>query len=217
LTDFFRPPPPPDEPVPEPSQPAWLGPPENELGVAVGLRLVLARTERVAVAVTDVTAYSSGLHFSLDVRLREADELLDPFGFRSRQRPGRAGAELPPELLRFGFELADGRRATNVAGFPGFEAPPDEPVLIQRGGGGGGRSWSFGYWLWPLPPGPTLTVVVEWPKEGIELTRHEVATDPLLRAAAQSEALWPEGSGPRSGGGMTSQSTVSRALPPKPK
>jgi len=97
VSDFFTPPPP-REPEPDYTQPPWLGPPANELGVPVALRALLARTE-----------------------------------------------ELPDDVLRFGFELADGRRVTNIGHFPGFEDQPEGPILIQRGGGGGGRSWSFGY------------------------------------------------------------------------
>jgi len=146
VSDFFRPPEPPPEPEPTPLQPAWMGPPENEIGVAVALRLLLARTEKVAVALTNAAAFS------------------------------------------------------NVARFPGFDEPQEGPVLIQRGGGGGERFWSFGYWLWPLPPPGSLTAVVEWPSEGIPLTRVELDAAALLEAAAESEQLWP-GGGPSPGGG----------------
>lgn len=199
MSDFFRPPEPPPEPEPAPLQPAWLGPPENEIGVAVALRLLLARTEKVAVALTNAAAFSTGIEFSLETRLRERDELSDPFGMRGRQHV-RGGGDLPDEVLRFGFELADGRRVTNVARFPGFDEPQEGPVLIQRGGGGGERFWSFGYWLWPLPPPGSLTAVVEWPSEGIPLTRVELDAAALLEAAAESEQLWP-GGGPSPGGG----------------
>lgn len=189
MSDFFAPPPP-REPEPDYRQPPWLGPPANELGVPVPQRVVLARTDDVALALLDVAAFSTGLEFKLEVRLREHDELLDPFGMRMPHLR-RGGTDLPDEVLRFGFELADGRRVTNVGRFPGFDAAPDGPVLIQRGGGGGGRSWSFGYWLWPVPPAGTLAVVVEWPSQKIELTRVELDADPLRAAAAQSEQLWP--------------------------
>ena len=202
MSDFFTPPPPRD-PEPVYQEPAWLGPPANELGVPVALRAVLARTDDVALALLDVVAFSNGLQFSMDVRLRAHDELIDPFGMHVRHRQ-RDSTEIPADVLRFGFELADGRKVTNLASFPGFDEAPDGPVLIQRGGGGGGRSWSFGYWLWPLPPAGPLTVVVEWPGQGIALTRVELDAGPLRDAAASSEQLWP-GSGPASGGGTVSQ------------
>jgi hypothetical protein len=55
---------------------------------------------------------------------------------------------------------------------------------------------------WQLPPPGPLAVVIEWPAEGIELTRHEVGPTPIIEAAARSELLWPEQQG--AGGGWTS-------------
>ncbi len=214
MSDFFRPPPP-REPEPAPLQPEWIGPPENELGVPVALRLLLARTEAAAVALTRAAAFSTGLEFTLDVRLRGHDELTDPFGMQLRHGVQEL-EEIPGEVLRFGFELADGRRVTNIDRFPTFEEPRDEPVLMQRGGGGGGRSWSFGYWLWPLPPAGALTVVVEWPSQGVEVTRHELDTGALLAAAAASEQLWP-GGGASPGGGFVSTTMLSSVAPPEPE
>jgi hypothetical protein len=201
--DFFRLPPRPEPaPEPEPPQPPWLGPPENELGVPVPLRQLLARTEAVAVALLDVSAYTTGLEFRLEVRLRRHDELADPFGMHLRRGRGGATTELPDEVLRFGFELADGSRVTNLGDFPPFDRERSAPVLIQRGGGGGGRSWSFGYWLWPLPPPGPLTVALEWPAQGIALTRVALDAEPVLAAAAAAEPLWPLE--PPRGGGWTS-------------
>jgi hypothetical protein len=206
MSGFFEPPPL-REPEPEPEQPPWIGPPENELGVPVPLRLLLARTDDVAVALVDVAAYSTGLEFRMEVRLRAHDELVDPFGMQMRHPRRAAEAGIPDEVLRFGFELPDGRRVTNISPFPHAEEAQEGPVLMQRGGGGGGRSWSFGYWLWPLPPSGRLAVVVEWPSQGIDMTRVEVDADPLLAAAAQSERLWPHG-GASSGGGWTGYGPV---------
>jgi hypothetical protein len=194
VSGFFEPPPPP-EPEPVPAQPAWQGPPPNELGVPVPLARVLARTDDVAVALVDVSAFSTGLQFRLEVRLRRPDDALDPLGMH----PARRRGTLPDDVLRFGFELPDGRRVTNLGGFPPFGEPRDGAVLLQRGGGGGGRSWSFAYWLWPLPPPGVLTAAVEWPGRGIALERVELDADALLAAAAASERLWPEGEEPEGG------------------
>lgn len=207
MSDFFTPPPP-REPEPEPRQPEWLGPPDNELGVAVPVRVVLARTADVAVAVADVVAYSTGIELGLAVRLRTVDELDDPYGMRyARPRAGRA--DLAGEFLRFGVELADGSRATNIDAIP-FGDPErtlSSPVLVPRGGGGGGRTWDQRMWLWPLPPAGTLAFACEWPKRGIELTRAEVDTAPILAAAAAAEQLW-QGGGPTPGGGFVSNQIV---------
>jgi len=200
VSDFFTPPPQ-REPEPEHVQPEWIGPPDNEVGVAVPIRAVLARTADVAVAVTDVVAYSTGIELGLVVRLRAFDELADPYGMHyAHVRMGRG--ELGDEILRFGAEFEDGRRVTNIDAFPQFdpERPPTDPVLVQRGGGGGGKTWDQRMWLWPLPPPGVLALVCEWPRHGIALSRVEVDAAPILEAAAAVEQLWPGGgAGPGSG------------------
>lgn len=58
MSDFFEPPPPRPEPDPEDyRQPPWFGPPDRVLGAALPLRLVLARTDKLAVAIMNATAY----------------------------------------------------------------------------------------------------------------------------------------------------------------
>lgn len=124
------------------------------------------------------------------------DPFEPPLGHAHRRM--RRGRELPPELLRFGVQFSDGRKATNVGGsFPWDYGPdadeePPGPILSQRGGGGGNGNWEWEFWLWPMPPAGPLAFVVEWPAEQIELTRHEVDAALFLNAAAESEALWPE-------------------------
>jgi hypothetical protein len=194
---FFEPPPPPDAPD-EPDdyrRPAWLGPPENELGCPVPLRLVLARTAEVAIAVVGGAAFRSGFEVSLTVVSRSLLEAeLDPGLFM--HRPYRRGGEpgIPHELLRFGVELADGTKATNVAPWLGGgpDEPPPGPVLNPGSGGGGGRNWRSDYWLWPLPPPGPIAFVCEWPAQGVELTRVEVDAEPIREAASRSEVLWPD-------------------------
>lgn len=207
---FFEPPPPPDLPEPPfemPEPEPWWSAPRNELGAPVPLRLVLGRTDQVAIAVVGVTAFSTGVTLTLAIRSRSlrGDENLDPepavfpFGHPAMRR--QLAGELPPELLRFGVQFADGSKATTVDGgrwgpgvAPGKSAPAG-PILSSSGGGGGEGEWDADYWLWPLPPPGTLTFAVEWPSKGIELTMQEVDAGPILEAAATSEALWPSDSG----------------------
>lgn len=189
---FFEPPPPPPEPPERHHRPVWLGPPENELGIAVPVRELLVRTDDLAIALLGVVAYSSGLELEVELRRRHEPEQPDPLHLQMHARQSRGG-EIAPELLRFGVQFADGRKATNLGGFPRpHDEEPKEPLLMDRGGGGGGRRWSFRYWLWPLPPRGTLTVVVEWPAAGVELTRVELDAAPMLDAAESVDALWPD-------------------------
>jgi hypothetical protein len=193
---FFEPPPPPPEPPEAFRQPAWIGPPENELGVAVSMRRLLHRTDDLAIALTSVVVYGNGIQLQVELRRREPPEEPDPMHFHMRHRHARGG-EIAPEVFRFGLEYPDGRKATNLGSpFPFGGEEPEGPVLMERGGGGGGRSWSFGYWLWPLPPPGPLKVVVEWPAERVPLTAIELDGAALAAAAADVERLWPDDDGP---------------------
>jgi hypothetical protein len=80
VSDFFDVPAPP-EPPPEPRYrlPPWLGPPRGELPGVVPFELVLARTERVAVCLAALRAYSTG--FLVDLVTLSADgPVLHPRG-----------------------------------------------------------------------------------------------------------------------------------------
>lgn len=197
---FFEPLPPVEE-EPAYQVPPWMEAPEDVLGVAVGSPFVLARTEALALAVLGLTAFPLGLTFSLAMVVRrghEAEVDLDfdfDIGFYrfNRQRRRDPDKPLPDELLRFGVEYDDGRKATNLGhhhwDLEAGEEPPG-PVLSQRGGGGGSRSYRQGWWLWPLPEGDRLTFVAEWPAKGIPLTKHDVEAEPIRRAAREARPIW---------------------------
>jgi hypothetical protein len=194
-----------------------MGPPENELGEPVLTRIILVKRPDLASALVELVAYSRGIAGRFIVRRRAGDRegLMHPM--HPLMRHGLAGAaELPPDLLRFGVEFSDGRRATTIERVrPSLDESP-EIVLMQRGGGGGGGSWEFGFWVWPLPPAGPLKFAVEWPAEGVELTTCEVDTAPIIEAAARSEQLWEE-TADGSGRGVQQQfSTMSARQPPQP-
>jgi hypothetical protein len=207
---FFEPPPPRREPPwARHEQAPWMGPPDNMLGTPVPLRLLLARTEHVAVAVTDALAYPMGVKLTLAVRRRlgeDDDPSFDPFHplFSHRSR----GGEAPPELLRFGVQLADGRKATTLDDHPwarGEETKPEGPLLMPGGGSGGATSWDLGFWLWPLPPPGPLAFVCEWPAEAIGVSRAETDAGALVAAAELAEELWPDGHASGGGGSVSSR------------
>lgn len=209
-----------DEPLDPPvehERPAWVGPPEGELGVAVPLGLVLARTERSAIAVSHALAFSSGV--TLDV-VAHAGGLTA--GQTSRvfheQHAGRMGAEeLPDGFLRFGVELPDGRRVSNLGSHRRWAMSgegPARPVLFSQGGGGAqsagtGVTLNHPYWLWPLPEQGRLRLYCEWPLASIDLSHVDVDTTPLLAAAANAVRLWARDGGPSSGGTVSRQHVMS--------
>jgi hypothetical protein len=157
---------------------------------------VLARTEKLALAVWGMAAFPTGITFSLATVLRESvrdvdlDSDMPLYRYWRRRRSGQGDA-LPDDVLRFGVQMADGTKATNL--FIPVSSPedlPTGPVLMQRGGGGGERGWRQGWWLWPLPPEGPLTFVCEWPARGIPITTHEIDAGPIRQAATEAWAIW---------------------------
>ena len=189
----------PEPPVEHP-QPSWHGPPTGELPIAAPLGLILARSDRGLVAVSHVLVHSSGFKFELVAHVRglSANEAHMIF---HEQHAGRVGLdELPKGFLRFGIELPDGQRVSNLEQ-PWRRTTPEQgplgPVLTQAGSSGSNTStntgveWSLGYWLWPLPAAGVLRLFCEWPVAEIDLTSIEVNTVPLLEAAQNVARLWP--------------------------
>jgi hypothetical protein len=182
----------------------------------VPLRLVLARTERAAVAITGCVAYPLGAVFDVSLRIRPGSLSIDErralmHGGPFHLHGPRDGGELPPELLRFGVLFPDGRKGTSLDDRRAFfkvDSPPDGPILTPRGGGGSEHGWNMGFWLWPLPPPGLLTFVVAWPALGIPETRVETDGAPIVAAAASAEPLWPEEGSTGSGGWVQTVSSM---------
>lgn len=200
---FFEPPPPPPEP--EQSQtPEWFGPPDGVLPAAFALEQPLVRAENLAMQLHGGRAYENGFEFTFALLRREGTfdrRRHDPI---MRWHEAIGAAELPADLLRFGVEFADGRKATvfDRFRFRVDDGPPPEIVLMQRGGGGAGNAWELRFWVWPLPPPGPVAFVVEWPSEHVALTRVEIDSEPVRDAATRAERLWPENGGSGSGGGI---------------
>lgn len=187
-------------------RPPWAGPPENVLPGVVAVELVLARSKLAAVCVSRLEAYETGFCFELLALASSDEEDLDPhmFGAPRRMRGSVDGPHPPPELLRFGVQFADGRKATNtmpmpfgrgrshaMTAHPGRSDEPAGPVLIGQGGSGGDRSWRQEMWVWPLPPPGALALVCEWPAAKIPLTRREMDAAELLAASARAQTIFP--------------------------
>jgi hypothetical protein len=137
---------------------------------------------------------SGGFGFTLSLRLRTVsvrEEQQFPYLI---DRVAFEGNALPDELLRFGVQFADGRKATNLDRPPyDLEArAPDRPVLDQHGGGGGGSAWDMEHWVWPLPPAGPFAFVCEWPSRGIAESRAEIDARLILEAAGRAVTLWPD-------------------------
>lgn len=185
------------EPPEEHAQPAWVGPPEGELGVASPLNLVVGRSEQAVVALTQAASYSNGLLLSFVAQARELESRTARDLFHDQHPQDPREDDLPDGFLRLGVELPGGAKASNLGGRRAMlgEAEPEGPVFLQRGGRGGHGhrtrvSMDHDYWLWPLPqPGP-IRVSCEWPIVGIGFSTVELDGAPLVAAAERVVPLW---------------------------
>jgi hypothetical protein len=194
-----------DEPTKEPSQPehaapAWYGPQDDELAVTVPFGVVIGRSERGVVVLTNAFVHSTGVNFEVRAAARGLTDRESQRLFHDQHNPPDDD-DPAPAFLRIGFELADGSRVSNLGERrrrwrTPDQGPPDGPILTHHGGGGGsggaGRaSMSHGFWLWPLPPAGPLSAFCEWPVVEIALSTVEVDGRRLREAAQRVTKLWP--------------------------
>ena len=172
---------PPADPEPPRVHHPWE-PPEAEFpGVVAFSTLILGRTERAAVAVTGLSAYSAGFEIFVTARFR----------------PGAEAGPGDRRSFRLGLQLADGTKVIGQHGHrgPDGDVAPDGPILRPFLGGGGPLSSFWGGWAWPLPPAGPLEFACEWSAFGIPETRAALDAQLILDAAARSIRLWPEADG----------------------
>lgn len=195
VSDFFGDDPPPGgepfatEPTPDP---VWLQAPTDMLAGAVPLELIIGRSKYAVVTLTKIRAFPTGVAMTLGVRLSRRPqrdvfaEVFDgPYGHERNEAWRR-------NRLKWGFELPDGRSATNVnTSWMDAQSPPAEPVLSGDGGGGDEREIERAYWLWPLPPAGSAQVVCQWLDLGIPRTAQSIDTTLILEAAGRAVPLWP--------------------------
>jgi hypothetical protein len=162
--------------------------PDAELpGIVHMDTLPLGRTDRAAVAVTGIAAYSAGFEIFLTARFRPGGEGAEPPG-----PPGPPGPGASRRSLRLGLQWPDGRKVVGQRGGPGpgADEQPDGPILREFMGGRGPRSMLSRWWAWPLPPAGGLEFVAEWAEFGIPETRARMDAQLILDAAARSVQLW---------------------------
>jgi hypothetical protein len=168
------------------------------VGRTVALNLVLGQSTKAVIWIPSVTVYPDGFELRLEIRQRDEEGWSDQFSLLHHRGSRSPDRELDPELLRFGIELSDGSKATNVNAGTGprdWDTPPAGPILSGGDGGGGGLAGGgarlhYGYWVWPLPPEGPLSFVCEWPIADIAETRTEIDSAPLRDAAREAVIVW---------------------------
>jgi hypothetical protein len=191
----------PDDEPPPPAMPEWFGFPPDVMGAIVPQGTVLARTEHLFAGLAGLTVYPTGLLISLVLSARRAgmprerwEAVEAAFWADHGHRPGRPHAG--DGVLRFGVELADGRRTETQERFvPAFDLPREPPVLVEHQGEGSGGSYRqdkrTSLWLWPLPEGEALSLVLQWPALDLPLTSSRVELAPVREALARVTPYWP--------------------------
>jgi hypothetical protein len=168
-----------------------MGPPHGLLPGVAAVELLIATNAKAAVYVGRCSAYPTGFELEVRVLLSADAEDLDPSLNGPYHRPGYRGSNYE-EMLKFGVEFSDGRKATNVGVRGTGASEPEQPVLWGMGGGGGGGRWRQDFWVWPLPPAGPIAFVCEWPAAGIALCRAETDAQQLLDAATRAVAVFPD-------------------------
>jgi len=175
------------------TNPRW-GTPDDELGVALPVRLLVAATSKASVVLYDLIAYSAGFEFLLGLRYSGRDPRVDPM---SGERYYYAGEDTD-RCFRFGVEYADGTRITSVDRVAGVldKRPEDFPRLVRLLAGGGGdtqsRNLLYRWWVDGLPSPGRVVIAVEWPAADISFKRLDLIDGSVLASAgAQQSKLWP--------------------------
>ena len=176
-------------------RPAWVGPPENELGRAVDVAKILGRSDTGLVAFAYAVAYSTGVSLSLYARANGL-KASDTHRLFHEQHVALRGddEDLPDGFLRVGIELPGGALVSNLRGHRWQQSEPEGPLLNPSGGGGGQSSGDSvemhpGFWLYPLVGEGTMRVSIEWPLVGIGFTTVELDATPLREAGLRAVTL----------------------------
>ena len=148
-----------------------------------------------------MTAYPSGLAIDVALAVRRAEMTRQRWTELQEaiwgDRHGPAAASTAGSALRWGVELADGRRTSTLNRMhwrPDAPAPP-APVLMDNDGSGSGGmrliERSSTLWLWPLPEGEALSLVAQWPALEVPVTTTRLDLAPVHAAAQQAVPFWP--------------------------
>jgi hypothetical protein len=176
----------------------WDRPSEAILGAPVAVCALLAKTDRVAVALANVAAYPNGFAFDL-VIIGNPMTPRDPGAHGRGMIMGGPGMRRGP---RVGLEFADGTRVAEGVPMPFTghmltitaqkdpQGIPTTPILVSRGGGGGSDRFQMGFWCFPLPtPGP-MHLYLEWQDADIPETVVTLDATGIVDAAADAVTLW---------------------------
>lgn len=160
---------------------------------------MLAHSQRIAIALTDVVAYSNGFEVRLSVRSPDPiDSRL--FGFRRQVDPTKPQSE---DDLRLQVVFADGSKASSadrpVAAYDEYRSAlsqgrhmtlPRGPLVQPKEASGTTNRWDVRYWIWPLPPEGMLTMGCDWRARGVDSASIQIEGSAISNAGSKSVKVW---------------------------
>ncbi|WP_146099706.1 hypothetical protein [Kineococcus xinjiangensis] len=183
----------PEDELPAPALPAYLGPPRGVRPGSVPVALTLGESEQAVVLLTTVKAFPTGLSMIVTALVKgpaPGSDIGDPFS--------EGG-------LRWSIGLPDGQRVTGTDPLPERKHPnaqrlrpfqpedanwrPEHAVLRRGGAAGSSEVFDQEYWLWPLPTTGRLRITCQWPERGIGATVHDLDVQPFREAAARARPV----------------------------
>jgi hypothetical protein len=169
-----------------------MGPSRGAVPAVAPVERVLVRTDAVVISLSRFWVYSAGLEFQVFVDADDDWMDLQPFDDGRRRRASGTRADSSERLL-FGFQFADGSKATTLDDGPDWSGETSgSPMLLCRSGSSGGGHWRQDYWLGPLPPPGQLSFVCQWPAAGIPITRVDLDAEGIADACSRSQTIFPE-------------------------
>jgi len=164
----------------------WDRPQTQFPGIVPINTLLFDRSERAAIAITGISAYTNGFEFSVTRLIRPGTP-----GWDQDPEPGVPGEPFAAHRsFEISLQLSDGRMV--ISGRPSASSEPAEPFLRLTGGGGSSHYNQLRWWAWPLPPSGPLEFICQWPTLGISETRVGIDAEAILSAARRSVQIWPE-------------------------
>lgn len=165
-------------------------PPESEFpGIVPIDALPFAPSEQAAVAITGISAYTTGFEISVTRLLRPRGPGMDADPVPGASKVMYADRQSCQISLLF----ADGRRVISERSHGDSE--PTGPILRSLGGGGTSHYSVTRLWVLPLPPKWLLEFVCQWPMYGITETQVSIDAQLILDAALRSVRPWPQDTG----------------------
>ncbi len=170
---------------------ARLRPPSNEVPGLLALSTVLGRNDSIAVVLTRIDVFSSGLRLHVSTWGRPGQHApLLPTQPELAERMGTSLASRPqisltwngaPDITPTDMQSAHSRLPT----------PAGQPLLVTSGGHGSADQLHDELWLTPRPPPTLLAVTFSWPEQNLSETTTEVPAAGLEAAAQTIRTLWP--------------------------